>query len=139
MNDKSTLSDFHECIKCKLDIAEELFFGIKLVKKLTLKKSSSSFSNSLEWINDSVTNYSIKDKSMNKDSFSDEESENLNELVRFYSLPILPSEKQSLKINFDDEIGLLHKTSFSKTTIDDFALLRAVSHGAYGKVCLARK
>lgn len=31
------------------------------------------------------------------------------------------------------------KSNFKKTTIDDFYLLRAVSHGAYGKVCLARK
>lgn len=62
------------------------------------------------------------------------------QMVRFFSLPILPSEKECLEINFDDEeFSKLHKKSIKKTTIDDFYLLRAVSHGAYGKVCLARK
>lgn len=136
---KSTLSDFHECIRCKIDINNELYYGIKPMKRIIPKRESSSASNSLERLNDSISNNTAQEKSMNKDSSSDDESENLDELVRFYSLPILPSEKQSLEINFDDEIEVFHKTSFSKTTINDFTLLRAVSHGAYGKVCLARK
>ena len=60
-------------------------------------------------------------------------------MIRFFSLPILPSEKDWLEINFDDDLERIHKVNYSKTTIKDFFLLRAVSHGAYGKVWLARK
>lgn len=50
----------------------------------------------------------------------------------------MPSEKECLEIRYDDEARFA-KPNIKKTKIDDFYLLRAVSHGAYGKVCLARK
>lgn len=61
-------------------------------------------------------------------------SEDHKHLVRFFSLPILPSEKECLEIRYDDDLSHVQNTKIKKTTIDDFILLRAVSHGAYGKV-----
>ena len=158
---RKTLSDFHELIKVKIGITHEMETGKNLLNRRPRDKQYSVTSEgSLGRDDESVSDHSVPEMPDNsspkisdkgskssrnvKSNISDSdhsssESENVHSLVRFYSLPILPSEKECLQIKFDDALEVLHKTSFNKTGIDDFILLRAVSHGAYGKVCLARK
>ena len=134
---RRTMSDFHDLL------------GLRLMTSLDHTLSASS-SGDLERASEAVSeNSSVSEEEESSNGkllallglmFIDSVFEgDHKQLVRFFSLPILPSEKECLEIRYDDNLAHVQNTKFKKTTIDDFYLLRAVSHGAYGKVCLARK
>lgn len=70
-----------------------------------------------------------------EDESSESDSDGEKFEVKFWSEKILPSHKESCRIKFEEE----EVKVFKKVDIHDFELLKALSHGAYGKVCLARK
>lgn len=141
---RRTLSDFHDLVLTRNNISIELFTGEKMFKEKRVRKQTdgTSLEDTVERCssvsgNSSTSKCNLKLKLLHIDS---EESSECEHLVRFYSLPILPSEKECLEIRSEEgDMAKAYKSNYKKTTIDDFNLLRAVSHGAYGKVCLARK
>jgi len=75
----------------------------------------------------------IKTKSLKSIEETDEEDEET--LITSTSCPLLPSmieDCNPLRIK-------LEEVKINKVSINDFMLLKALSHGAYGKVCLAMR
>ena len=130
------MSDLHELLLAKQNISIEFFTGRNVYKEIQSSKSL-KFLNSDEYSEEDHTSVSAETSEGNffKKSIKIhviDEAENAG-MIRFFSLPILPSEKEWLIINFDDGYKQIHKVNYTKTTIKDFFLLRAVSHGAYNK------
>ena len=78
----------------------------------------------------------------------DEDSDDITDdvdLKRFYSLKVLPSQEEALsleallKMSDENRPSVIDLKIQTKVSISDFELVKALSHGAYGKVCLARK
>ena len=140
---RRTLSDFHDLLQVHTKIAVGFFRECRHEESEFSETSESSISSmeddhSLDR-KDSVSEEATSSNQLILTYIVSESTQGHMQMVRFYSVPILPSEKECLEIKFDDDLTKIQNTKYKKTTIDDFYLLRAVSHGAYGKVCLARK
>ena len=75
---------------------------------------------------------SESDKTLKSIEETDSEEE---ELIKAMSCPLLPSmieDCNPLRVK-EEEMKI------NKVSINDFMLLKALSHGAYGKVCLAMR
>ena len=102
------VSDFHEYFK-----VEEIFNNSELFEAV-------------------LDNVNIESDNSSEDSEEEDEEPVLSmELVRFSSLPILPSYLESLQNEAKHEV--------KQVTIHDFELVKVISHGAYGKVILSCK
>lgn len=118
----SCLSDFH-------DLLRSVFKNFADMER----KSVFMTSRSLMMIDDSDSGESVKSKSLKSIEETDEEDEEL--LIASTSCPLLPSmieDCNPLRIKQEE-------VKINKVSINDFILLKALSHGAYGKVCLAMR
>ena len=71
---------------------------------------------------------------------SEEDTDSDNEIrINFHSCPKLPSMIEDCNPLIERWPSIMTNIKNKRITIDDFMLLKALSHGAYGKVCLARR
>lgn len=116
----SCLSDFHDLLK-------------SVFKTFAERKSVFMTSRSLMMLEESDSADSVKSKSLKSIEETDEEDEEM--LIGSTSCPLLPSmieDCNPLRVK-------LEEVKINKVSINDFMLLKALSHGAYGKVCLAMR
>ena len=79
-----------------------------------------------------MENADEEEKSVPADVSDSDSFDELPVLASFSSVPILPSMKADCQPDCMKDAT----QHVGKVTIQDFKLLRALSHGAYGKVCL---